>query len=167
MSSIIFEDDMSNDLKLKEQEELLQLVSFNIGKEEFAVDILKVNEIIRIINITKVPNSPDFIEGVVNLRGKVVPVVDLRIKLGLDRIIQNDNTRIIVFELDKKTIGFKVDSVNEVIRIPKSITEQPPEIVSSINSEYITSIGKLNDRLLILLDIEKILSSNEKQIISN
>ena len=144
-------------------DELLQLVSFNIGKEEFGVNILKVQEINRMITITKVPNSPDFVEGVINLRGRVIPVVDLRIRLGLEKIEYGKNTRIIVVEIEGKTIGFIVDSVSEVLRIPKSITEPPPAIISGISSEYIIAIGKLEDRLLILLDLEKILAFNEKK----
>jgi len=152
----------NQDIKVN-PDELLQLVSFNIGREEFGVDILKVQEINRMITITKVPNSPDFVEGVINLRGRVIPVVDLRIRLGMEKIEYGKNTRIIVVEIEGKTIGFIVDSVSEVLRIPKSITEPPPTIVAGIQAEYITAIGKLEDRLLILLDLEKILAFDEKK----
>jgi purine-binding chemotaxis protein CheW len=144
-----------------EQQELLQLVSFKIGKEEFGVDINNVQEINRMLQITKVPNTPDFIEGVVNLRGRIITVIDLRVKLGLMKLEHGKNTRIVVVELKGQTIGFIVDEVNEVLRIPKSITEAPPKIVGSVNSEYITAIGKLEDRLLILLDLGKIFSIAE------
>lgn len=143
-------------------DQVLQLVSFNIGREEFGVDILKVQEINRMITITKIPNSPEFVEGVINLRGRVIPVVDLRIRLGLNKIEYGKNTRIIVVEIESKTIGFIVDSVSEVLRIPKSVTEPPPMVVAGIKSDYITAIGKLEDRLLILLDLEKILAFDEK-----
>lgn len=152
---------MSTELKQKENQELLQLVSFKIGNEEFGIDILKVQEIIRLMAITKVPNSPNFVEGVINLRGRVIPVVDLRIKLGLDRIQHNISTRIIVVEINNLTVGFIVDGVSEVLRIPKSITETPPSLVAGIDSDYITAVGKLEDRLLILLDLEKILSYSD------
>ncbi len=142
--------------------ELLQLVSFIMGNEEFGVDILFVHEINRMLQITKVPNSPDFVEGVINLRGRVIPVIDLRRKLGMDRKPHDKNTRIIVVEVDGKTVGFIVDAVNEVLRIPKNITEAPPELVTGINSEFIKAVGKLDDRLLILLDLEKIISSEQK-----
>ena len=152
--------------ELKEQKsegsELLQLVSFIIGNEEFGVDILYVQEINRMIQITKVPNAPLFIEGVINLRGRVIPVVDLRTKLGMPKKEHDKNTRIIVVEVEGKTIGFIVDAVNEVLRIPKDITEAPPEIVAGINSEFIKSVGKLEDRLLILLDLQKLLSADQK-----
>jgi purine-binding chemotaxis protein CheW len=97
------------------------------------------------LQITKVPNSPDFVEGVINLRGRVIPVIDLRRKLGMDRKPHDKNTRIIVVEVDGKTVGFIVDAVNEVLRIPKNITEAPPELVTGINSEFIKAVGKLED----------------------
>jgi purine-binding chemotaxis protein CheW len=149
----------------KDNKELLQLVSFKIGDEEFGVDILSVQEINRMSQITKVPNTPDFIEGVINLRGRIIPVIDLRVKLGMARIQHGKNTRIVVVELKGKTLGFIVDEVNEVLRVPREITEAPPDMVGSINSDYITSIGKLEDRLLILLDLEKILSTSEFNVI--
>jgi len=148
---------------INESGELLQLVSFNIGEEEYGIDILKVQEIIRIMDITKVPNTPDFVEGVINLRGRVIPIIDLRVKLGMERIGHDKSTRIIVVEISNKTVGFIVDAVSEVLRIPKNITEAPPEIVAGVNSDYITAVGKLEDRLLILLDLEKILSILEKE----
>ena len=141
--------------------EIIQLVSFNCGSEEFGIDILKVQEINKSLKITKVPNAPSFIEGVINLRGKVIPVVCLRRKLGLEDKEADKDTRIIVVEISERTIGFIVDSVNEVLRIPKVITETPPDLVLGIDSKYITSIAKLEDRLLILLDIDKVLSTEE------
>lgn len=151
----------------KEQKELLQLVSFKIGDEEFGVDILSVQEINRMSQITKVPNTPEFIEGVINLRGRIIPVIDLRVKLGMIRKEHGKNTRIVVVELKEQTIGFIVDEVSEVLRIPKEITEAPPEMVGGVKSDYITSIGKLEDRLLILLDLEKILSASELNAIES
>lgn len=149
----------------KESQELLQLVSFTLGNEEFGIDILKVQEIIRLINITKVPNSPEFIEGVINLRGRVIPVIDLRLKLGMEKRVHSNSTRIIVVEINNTTIGFMVDSVSEVLRIPASITEPPPAMVAGVESDYITAVGKLEDRLLILLDLEKILSLHEMGLV--
>ena len=149
----------------RDQEELLQLVSFKIGDEEFGVDILSVQEINRMSQITKVPNTPEFIEGVINLRGRIIPVIDLRVKLGMTRKEHDKNTRIVVVELKGQTIGFIVDEVSEVLRIPKDITEAPPDMVGGMNSDYITSIGKLEDRLLILLDLEKVLSTSEFNVL--
>lgn len=151
----------SFDEQKKETAELLQLVSFFIGNEEFAVDILYVQEINRMSQVTKVPNSPDFVDGVINLRGRVIPVIDLRLRLGMPKKESDKNTRIIVMEVTGKTVGFIVDSVNEVLRIPKNVTEAPPDLAVGVNSEFIKSVGKLEDRLLILIDLEKILSKEE------
>lgn len=144
-------------------EELLQLVSFNIGQEEFGLDIQSIQEINRMVDITRVPNAPEFVSGVINLRGKVIPIIDLRKRFGFSPKENDRNTRIIVVELVGMVVGFVVDSVSEVLRIPKSITEPPPAIVAGIGSEYITAVAKLENRLLILLDLERILKDKEKQ----
>lgn len=150
-----------------ESSDLLQLVSFKIGNEEFGVDILKVQEINKMVPITKVPNSPVFVEGVINLRGKVIPIVDFRTRLGMQKIERTKDTRIIVVDVESRIIGFIVDSVSEVLRIPRNITEAPPEIVAGVDSEFIKSVGKLEDRLLILIDLDMILSNEEKKEINN
>ena len=113
--------------------------------------------------ITKVPSAPSFVEGVINLRGRVIPVIDLRIKMGLPKRESSKNTRIVVVELEGTTVGFIVDEVSEVLRIPKNITEAPPEMVAGIDADYITAVGKLEDRLLILLDLEKVLSLTQSK----
>lgn len=145
-----------------ESTELLQLVSFKIANEEFGVDILNVQEINKMTQITKVPNSPHFVEGVINLRGRVIPVVNLRVKMSMPNKEYDKDTRIIVVDLSGKTVGFLVDSVSEVLRIPRNIIEPPPSMVAGINSNYITAVGKLEDRLLILLDLNKVLLDEEK-----
>lgn len=142
--------------KKTENNEILQLVSFKIGDIEFGIDILKVQEIIKMINITSIPNSPSHIKGVVNLRGDVIPVVELRTKLELPNKEYDKDTRIIVVENEQKIIGFIVDEVCEVLRIPKEITEAPPEMVGGVNSEVITAVGKLEDRLIMLLDLNNL-----------
>lgn len=143
--------------------ELLQLVSFNMGAEEYGIDILKVQEIIRFTEITRIPNAPAFVDGVINLRSKVIPVIDLRTRLGMERKERSNSTRIIVVEISGRTTGFKVDGVNEVLRIPENITEAPPEIATGNGGEYITSVARLEDRLLMMLDLEKILCREEKE----
>lgn len=145
-----------------ESSDILQLVSFMIGNEEYVVDILFIQEINRLMQIAKVPNTPEFVEGVINLRGRVIAVINLRTKLGMCKIDYDKNTRIIVVEVKGNTVGFIVDRVNEVLRIPEHITEAPPYVVSGIDSDFIKSVGKLDDRLLILIDLEKILSFKEK-----
>jgi purine-binding chemotaxis protein CheW len=145
--------------------ELLQLVSFNLGNEEFAVDILKVQEINRMVEITKVPRSPHFVEGVINLRGKVIPIVDLRKRFNLGEKDRDKQTRIVVVDVDNKTVGLVVDSVSEVLRLQSNTIEPPPPLVAGIDSEYINGVGKLEDRLLILLDLNKIFSKTEKEML--
>jgi len=144
---------------------IIQLVSFKLGKEEFGVDILKVQEINRMLQITDMPNSPDFVEGIVNLRGRIIPVIDLKKRLKMKEKEYDNSTRIIVVELAGKTIGFIVDEVSEVLRIESNITEAPPDMVAGINSDYITAVAKLEDRLLILLDLNKVLTQEEEKVL--
>jgi purine-binding chemotaxis protein CheW len=151
----------------KQDAELLQLVTFSIGEEEFGVDILSVQEIIRMMDITKVPRAPEFVEGVINLRGKVIPIIDLRRRFGLSTRDHDKHTRIIVIEINNMIVGFVVDSVSEVLRIPASTVEPPPPVVSGLESEYISGVGKLEDRLLILLDLNKLLSGEERDLLGS
>ena len=137
--------------------DLIQLVTFRIGEEEFGVDILAVQEIIRLMQITMVPHAPAFIEGVINLRGKVIPVINMRTRFNMPAREHDSSTRIVVMELEHKIVGFLVDGVSEVLRIPASTVEDPPPVVAGIGSEYIRGIGKLNDRLLILLELDNLL----------
>lgn len=134
----------------------LQLVSFNIGSEEFGVDILKVQEINRMVEITKVPQAPSYVEGVINLRGKVIPIIDLRKRFNLELKEQDKNTRIVVVDIVGSIMGMIVDSVSEVLRLPANTVEPPPDLVTGINSEYINGVAKLEDRLLIFLDLSKV-----------
>jgi len=146
--------------------DIIQLVTFRLEKEEFGINIFKVSEINRMINITKTPNSLEFVEGVINLRGKVIPVINLRQKLGLPKKEFDNTTKIIVVEILNKTISFIVDEVMEVLRIDKKIIEPPPVMLTGINSGYINGIAKLENRLLILLDIDKILDLKEQDELS-
>jgi len=156
---------MSEKLKKKDVE-LLQLVTFSIGGEEFGVDILKVQEIIRMLDITRVPKAPEFVEGVINLRGKVIPIIDLRKRFGLVSKGHDKNTRIIVIDINDMIVGFIVDSVSEVLRIPADTVEPPPPVVAGLDSEYISGVGKLDDRLLIFLDLDRLLSQEERDVLS-
>ena len=139
----------------------LQLVSFNIGSEEFGVDILKVQEINRMVEITRVPQAPNYVEGVINLRGKVIPIIDLRKRFNLDLKEHDKNTRIVVVDIGGNIMGMIVDSVSEVLRLPADTIEPPPELVTGINSEYIKGVAKLDDRLLIFLDLSKVIDVGE------
>jgi len=142
--------------------ELLQLVTFNLSEEEYAVDILNIQGINRMMAITRVPNSAHFVEGIINLRGQVIPVIDLRKRLSMPIKQADRESRIIVVEIDEKVVGFIVDRVNEVLRVSSSITEAPPAMVTGgVDSEFITAVAKLEDRLITLLDLQKLLSADE------
>ena len=148
---------------IKHFDEILQLVTFYLGKEEFAVDILNIQGINRMIEITTVPNAPEFVEGVINLRGKVIPLVNLRKRLGMPYLKWDRSTRFIVVEFTNKVIGFIVDSVSEVLRISKDTIEPPPPMMTGVNADYVTAVAKVQDRLLILLDLQKILTLSEAE----
>ncbi|HET6566885.1 MAG TPA: chemotaxis protein CheW [Rhodothermales bacterium] len=139
----------------------LQLVTFVVGQEEYGVEILSVREIIRSAAITRVPNAPDVIRGVINLRGKVVPVVDLRSRFGLPRQDQNRANRVVVIELAGQIVGFIVDAVREVIHVDSVLVEPPPELTVGADEHFIAGIARLEDRLVILLDPERVLSLEE------
>lgn len=143
-------------------EDQLQLVSFWIGEEEFAIDILRVREINRMMLITRVPESADAVEGVINLRGLIVPVIDLRKQFSVEHNEQEvDESRIVVVDISGRVIGFIVDRVNEVLRIDRSIVDPPPSMMSGKSSDFIQGVGKLKDRLLILLDLDKLFNAVE------
>ena len=145
-------------------DELIQLVSFRLGQEEFGIDILKVQEINRMVEITKVPQAPHYCEGIINLRGKVIPVVNLRKKFDLEVQEWDKNTRILVCDVNSNVIGMIVDSVEEVLKVLKSTIEPPPSVVGSVSSDYINGIAKLDERLLIFLDISRIASEINQEI---
>lgn len=141
-----------------------QLVVFTIGDEEFGVDISQVREIVRLVQITYLPKAPTFIEGVVNLRGQVLAVIDLSKRLGVPSKERSENTRIIVVEVGENTVGMIVDSVSEVLRLASDFVEEVPSLVETeIPEHYIRGVGKLKDRLLVLLDLNKILTPEEVQ----
>jgi purine-binding chemotaxis protein CheW len=142
-------------------EKELQVVGFRIGRETFGLPISIVREIVRVPEITSVPNAPDYIEGVINLRGRIIPVVDLRKRFG-DRSFERDKkNRIVVVELQSRAIGLIVHSASEVLRIRPSEIDEPHNVFKEGELNYITGIGKLNGRLVILLDLNKILERGE------
>ncbi len=140
----------------------LQVVSFALGSEEYGVDIAQVQEINRMVTITRVPRAPQFMEGVINLRGQLIPIIDLRTRFGMERAERTKNTRIVVTEIGSKRLGMVVDSVSEVLRIPVEQIEDAPELVAGVDTEYIRGVGKLDDRLIIMLDLARVISANEK-----
>lgn len=138
----------------------LQLVIFMLGKEEYGLPITKVQEINRMVSITRLPQTPDFMEGVINLRGRVLPVLDLRKRFQLAEAVMNDDTRIIIVDVAGQTLGIVVDAVTEVVRLQADNVEPPPPAFI-LDSQYIEGIGKLDGRLLILLAIDKVLTTQE------
>ena len=141
------------DHAFEESGEILQLVSFQLGPEEYAIDILGVQEIIRMVEITHVPNAPHFVEGVVNLRGKVIPIINLRARLGLRSVEPTKDTRIVVVEVAHLILWFIVDSVEEVLRLPEELIEQPP-LTGRGADDFHRGVGRVDGRLLILLNLE-------------
>ena len=142
-----------------------QLVVFQLGAELYGVDIARVHEIIRLQSITRVPRAPSFVEGVINLRGKVIPVVDLRRPLGLPTSEHTRATRTVVVEIGDQVVGIIVDSVSEVLRVSTSTIEPPSPVVAGIDSEYLHGIAKLPERLVILLDLDRVLAREERRAI--
>ncbi|MGB9674300.1 MAG: chemotaxis protein CheW [Anaerolineales bacterium] len=148
-----------------------QLVVFELANEHYGVDISAVESIIKMQQITAVPQAPAFVEGITNLRGNILPVMDLRKRFGLKIANSNesqtkkqfDESRIVVVSMDGVKVGMIVDSVSEVLRISSDTIEPPPPMVAGINSTFITGIAKLEDKLIILLDLARILTVNEKE----
>lgn len=152
----------NSDRSVRSSDVLLQLVTFNLVGEEFGLPILDVREIIRMVDVTPVPNSPDFVEGVINLRGQILPVIDLRKRFKLETSDADEDTRIVVVEINDNLIGLIVDGVNEVLRIPSDTVNPPPQIVSSgIGAEYIQGIAHYNEKMIILVDLERVFSNDE------
>ncbi len=142
-------------------EQELQLVTFRLASEEYGLPITKVQEINRLVPVTKLPQTPAFMEGIINLRGRIIPVVDLRKRFQMTVSAHDDDTRIIIVEIRGQVVGLTVDAVTEVIRIHTANIEPPPETVT-VESRYINGVGKINDRLIILLDIDNVLTEQEE-----
>lgn len=136
----------------------LQLVVFNIGKELYGVGIDAVHEIVKVPDITEVPDAPAFLQGVINLRGKIVPVVDLRKRMNLAEKEKTKASRVLITENDGRLVGLLVDAVSEVLKVPPESVEAPPEMISSIGVEYITGVAKVGGGLIILLNLKKVFS---------
>jgi len=143
-----------------EQPAELHLVTFSLG-EEYGVPIRQVREIVRVGGLTIIPNSPAYIEGVINLRGRVLPVMNLRRRLRLPEKDISKASRIIVTEIGAKVIGLLVDAVSHVVRVPSGAVEDAPEEVLEVDTDYITGVGKLNNRLIIMLDLERLLKREQ------
>jgi len=139
----------------------LQVVGFRIGRETFGLPIASVREIVRVPEITSVPNAPDYIEGVINLRGRIIPVVDLRKRFGEKSLETSKKNRIVVVEMESRAIGLLVNSASEVLKIPPSEIEAPQNVFPEGELNYIRGVGKLKGRLVILLDLSRVLQRGE------
>ena len=144
-----------------------QMVVMELANESYGVDIDAVNTIIRMQEVTKIPRSEDFVDGVINLRGSIVPVIDLRKKFRLDATEITKASRIVVVEAAGQVIGMIVDSVVETLRLPKDAIEPPSPVVVSVDSQYVRGVGKQDDRLVILLDIDKIMTAGEMESLAD
>lgn len=144
-------------------EQEIQLVIFRLGVEEYGVPITQVQEINLLSKPTKIPNSPVFLEGVINLRGRIIPVVDLKKRFALDHTKYTKDARIMIVEVNESVIGVIVDEVLEVLRLPAGSIEPPPPVIAGITAAYLDGVGKLDDRLFILLNMDKVLTVSEQE----
>ncbi|RNC29570.1 MAG: Chemotaxis protein CheW [Candidatus Dichloromethanomonas elyunquensis] len=137
-----------------------QLVTFSLGSEEFGVEIMKAQEIIRIPPITRVPKAPSYVEGVINLRGNVIPVVNLRVRFGMPLDEETDLSRIVVLQVRRRVFGVRVDRVTEVLRLDSEAIEPPPPVALGMDSSFIRGVGKIGERLLILLNLDQLMGED-------
>ncbi|MEQ1439304.1 chemotaxis protein CheW [Fontimonas sp. SYSU GA230001] len=144
-----------------------EFLTFTLGDEEYGVDILKVQEIRGYDTVTRIPDAPDFIKGVINLRGTIVPVVDMRLKFKLGRAEYNEFTVMIILNVAHRVVGMVVDGVSDVLQLTPEQIRPAPEFGSGVNSKFITGIGALDNRMLILVDIEKLMTSADMALMDS
>ncbi|MDI6710287.1 MAG: chemotaxis protein CheW [Bacillota bacterium] len=152
---------MAQETEIRGNEE--QVVVFQLAEQTYGVDIARVYEIIRMEAITRVPRAPQFVEGVINLRGRIIPVIDLRRRFGMPQNEQTRASRIIIVEMNGMTVGMVVDAVLEVLRLPADSIEPPPPVINGIDSAYLRGIALWGERLIIMLDTEKVLIEAEQE----
>ncbi|MFS0672457.1 chemotaxis protein CheW [Ornithinibacillus sp. 179-J 7C1 HS] len=144
-----------------------KVIVFQLKDEEFAVSVQQIGSIERIQPITRVPNTAEFVKGVINLRGVVTPIIDLRSRLGIEETAYTDSTRIIIVNLEEMEVGLIVDAANDVIDISTDSIEPAPEVIGAVNADYIEGVAKLENRLLILLDLKMVLTNEEISDLKN
>ena len=144
-----------------------EFLIFTLGDEEYGIDILKVQEIRGYDQVTRIANTPAFIKGVTNLRGVIVPILDLRVKFAQEDVIYNENTVVIVLNFENRVVGIVVDGVSDVLSLSQDQIRPAPEFAVTMSTEYLTGLGSLGDRMLILVDIEKLLSSEEMALVDS
>ena len=145
-----------------ELEDSTNLVTFRLGSGEYAIDIMQAKEIIKMEKITLIPNAPDFVEGVINLRGNIIPIIDLKKRFNLEEIEGDKNTGIIIVKIEDVDMGIIIDSISKVVSISNSDIQPPPPMLSGIGQKYIKGVGKLEDKLLVVLDLEKLFTTDAK-----
>ena len=153
--------------RVKEAEEVRQFISFSVGEEEYGLELLRVKEVIRVREITWLPKAPSCVKGIINLRGDVIPIIDLRDKFGLESREVTAQTRVIVVEIEGRLTGLVVDSASQVVRIPSDQVDPPPQVLGRFSQELITGVGKIDDTLVILLNPDSILTVDEKMALSS
>lgn len=158
---------MTNVTKLASEPSGQEFLVFTLGDEEYGIDILKVQEIRGCDQVTRIANTPAFIKGVTNLRGVIVPIVDLRIKFSQVDVDYNDNTVVIVLNLGQRVVGIVVDGVSDVLSLTAEQIRPAPEFAVTLSTEYLTGLGALGDRMLILVNIEKLLNSEEMALLDS
>lgn len=144
-----------------------EYLTFVLGDESYGIEILKVQEIRGYDAVTKIANTPDFIKGVVNLRGLIVPIVDLRIKFGLGKVVYDEFTVVIILNLNGRVVGIVVDGVSDVMNLNGSQVRTVPDIVASIDTKYITGLATVDEKMFILVDIEKLMNSQEMALVDS
>ncbi|ASJ20982.1 chemotaxis protein CheW [Brachyspira hampsonii] len=145
-----------------ELEDSTNLVTFRLGSGEYAIDIMQAKEIIKMEKITLIPNAPDFVEGVINLRGNIIPIIDLKKRFNLEETEGDKNTGIIIVKIEDVDMGIIIDSISKVVSISNSDIQPPPPMLSGIGQKYIKGVGKLEDKLLVVLDLEKLFTTDEE-----
>lgn len=143
----------------------IKVIVFQIKDKEYAIPVEKVSGIEKLLHITRVPKAVPFVKGVINLRGVITPIIDLRIRFGFEEVEYNDSTRIIIVVLDDMEVGLIVDSANDVLDLPVESIEPQPEVVGHLASEYISGVAKIEKRLLVLINLEKALSLEANEIV--
>jgi purine-binding chemotaxis protein CheW len=138
-----------------------QFISFTVGAEQYGLELMRVKEVIRMRHVTWLPKAPSCVKGVINLRGDVVPIVDLRDRFGLEPVEQTAMTRVIVLEVEERSVGIVVDSASQVMRLPADQFDLPPQIMGEVARDFITSVGKVGESLVIMIDTDRILSTEE------
>ncbi|TXJ46815.1 chemotaxis protein CheW [Brachyspira pilosicoli] len=148
-------------------ENSINLVTFKLGNNEYAIDIMQAKEIIKMEKITLIPNAPDYVEGVINLRGNIIPIVDLKKRFNLEENDGEKNTGIIIVKIDDVDMGIIIDAISKVVSIVTSNIQPPPPMLSGIGQKYIKGVAKLEDKLLVVLDLEKLIVGDDDDIEEN